>query len=976
MPTPGPYAELFHELARRRSCTAIFRRVALHLHSPDSWDWPRRDADSQKNAKTRFDGTAGAAAFAVELRRHLDLAAITDHMRCAFATQVSSQATAENDFAVLPGMEVNFRPEAAPASVRIHLLVILPEGSSQEAFARLFAGLPSIPDDRERRGTEEVTGISLKEWVDRVHRERGVCIGAHVDNSQGVRCHFRKTAHDTLRLFCNSDHEDLERTYPVGQDLKEYLFQSGLDAVEIAKSSDAPHYHWVCHADGTRRCIPTVLTFDAHCIEELARAERVTHIKMTHLGLTGLADALAFPATRIRFPQDLPSVPSPMICGIEIIGGSDCFFEHARLAFTANLNCLIGARGSGKSTIVEALRYVFGYNRTLGELDKLRTQIVDLQIANLTGCLIRVVYRTSAGAERVLEATFDSKSQYATKVYSADGEYLDVADVEACGDFPLRLYGWSEIETLGRSPARQRDLLDRLIPELIPVLKARSRLRDELRDNRAGVVKAIQDVQSAFGKSDGEIRRYKEYTGDFERLNTEEVKTLFAALDLAQAKRAVLAKLSKNIEQQIQRLADPSAFTLVEGMGALLDASDQTLRDWWLGQELSLLGLVSAEQDVQRSLREAIQRLQAFEMLVGQHLASVEASIRSVEQELRTRFAGDASTLRIADLRANAKRRLQHASTLRTNYLQTWQALQDQLKDRGRIAEELIKVQNEVAGIRARHNERAGNVLNSFLPETMRVAIDFRAGGDTDEFGTAVTPFLAAANRYRARNLSQVVATNCSPVHFARLIYTGGIDELEGKSLSNGNTKSELTADDIAKISEATTPTAHDELAEVPVLADGGRRLEGVLDLEETCWDDHETILLNGRPVNEMSPGQRSSAMLPLIALAQNTPLLIDQPEDNLDKRLLGGVLANVLAQLKEKRQIIVCTHDPNIVVGGDAEQVIVMEAMSDRKGSVGSHGSIDDPSIIQSVIDLLEGGKEAFESRNRRYRCQAAQPV
>ena len=73
--------------------------------------------------------------------------------------------------------------------------------------------------------------------------------------------------------------------------------------------------------------------------------------------------------------------------------------------------------------------------------------------------------------------------------------------------------------------------------------------------------------------------------------------------------------------------------------------------------------------------------------------------------------------------------------------------------------------------------------------------------------------------------------------------------------------------------------------------------------------------------------------MLPLIALAQETPLVIDQPEDNLDKRLIGTVLKNVLAVLKEKRQIIVCTHDPNILVGGDAEQVVVMEAESDRRG-------------------------------------------
>lgn len=108
--------------------------------------------------------------------------------------------------------------------------------------------------------------------------------------------------------------------------------------------------------------------------------------------------------------------------------------------------------------------------------------------------------------------------------------------------------------------------------------------------------------------------------------------------------------------------------------------------------------------------------------------------------------------------------------------------------------------------------------------------------------------------------------------------------------------------------------------------------------------------------------------MLPLIALAESTPLVIDQPEDNLDNRLISHVLADILASLKEKRQIIVCTHNPNIVVSGDAEQVIVLNAVSDRKAKVEKHGSIDNDDIIQFVIDIMEGGRDAFRVRQHRY--------
>jgi hypothetical protein len=79
-------------------------------------------------------------------------------------------------------------------------------------------------------------------------------------------------------------------------------------------------------------------------------------------------------------------------------------------------------------------------------------------------------------------------------------------------------------------------------------------------------------------------------------------------------------------------------------------------------------------------------------------------------------------------------------------------------------------------------------------------------------------------------------------------------------------------------------------------------------------------------------------------------------------------MLVDILADLKEKRQIIVASHNPNIVVSGDAEQVIVLDALSDSEGICSKSGSIDNTEIIHSVVEIMEGGKEAFLARNRRY--------
>jgi predicted ATP-dependent endonuclease of OLD family len=682
---------------------------------------------------------------------------------------------------------------------------------------------------------------------------------------------------------------------------------------------------------------------------------------MTRLGLKGLEQALWFPETRIRFSDSLPLPTSPRLLGIQITGNGRSFFENLTVAFAENLSCLIGVRGSGKSTIVEALRYAFGYNRTLEELEKLETPIRDMQKANLTGALIRVAYQTRTGEHRVLATTFDEKADYGTKVFSATGDPLEVADVEQCGDYPLRLFGWSEIETLGRSPARQRDLLDRLIPELSPPI-------------RDTVLKCIEEVKAAFEKNGSEIQRYREYRTDFEKLNTPEVKGLFSAMDLAQDKRRVLAQLLANATALIEKLTNPASVSLRAEIDTLLARGNSQLRDWWHEEELARLAVMLIEADVARSLQQAAARIQAFQELLQEHIRQTDSESEHLQQDLRIRFAADDTMQRVADLRANAETRLRRVTEVRDLYQKAFERLQASIRSHQAVADDLAKTQHEIAGIRAARNAVVGETLNRFLPGEMAVSIDFQAGRDTTKYAERLYKVFGARGN-QAKRIRHFVERFTTPVSFVEMVLKGDLNDLVGKEDTFEDNVVQFSSDDATACLQKLRPFELNESADVQTLIDNGRNLETILDLQETPWDDHETILLNGGPVNEKSPGQRSSAMLPLIALAETTPLIIDQPEDNLDKRLIGSVLIKVLAELKEKRQIIVCTHDPNILVGGDAEQVIVLEAESDRKGKVALHGSIDNDDIVKTVISLLEGGREAFETRRKRYGANLTSP-
>ena len=87
---------------------------------------------------------------------------------------------------------------------------------------------------------------------------------------------------------------------------------------------------------------------------------------------------------------------------------------------------------------------------------------------------------------------------------------------------------------------------------------------------------------------------------------------------------------------------------------------------------------------------------------------------------------------------------------------------------------------------------------------------------------------------------------------------------------------------------------------------------------------------LNSWTIEHLSPGQRSSAMLPLIALVENAPLIIDQPEDNLDNAFIAERIVVELRASKIERQFIFATHNANIPIFGDAEWIGILESTNE----------------------------------------------
>jgi hypothetical protein len=160
---------------------------------------------------------------------------------------------------------------------------------------------------------------------------------------------------------------------------------------------------------------------------------------------------------------------------------------------------------------------------------------------------------------------------------------------------------------------------------------------------------------------------------------------------------------------------------------------------------------------------------------------------------------------------------------------------------------------------------------------------------------------------------------------------------------------------------------------------------DAVLQLDEILFDDEPVIQLNDRPqdaasklrpLEELSPGQRCSAILPILLLTGEGPLIIDQPEDNLDNRLIRQVIVNILASIKQRRQIIVATHNPNVPVLGDVENAIVLRGVRERECVVDVAGDLDKSEVVHQLTQVMEGGREAFQYRQTIYQLHWSDSV
>jgi DNA repair ATPase RecN len=982
------------------SHAANFKRVDLQIHSDESGDFPRAcDFGGIQFEVSAKDTRPVAASSFLEraAEEALDLIAITDHMKSRKSCEIASLSQKEAKHVLaLPAIEANISLAQVSNSTQdgVHLLCIFKEGKSSEDIERIFQGANGLSSYEERE-VSEMVHIGLKDFIDNVHENDGICIASHVNAEKGLRRIFFTVAEidylllkkerealqkqigttewTTEKKFALNKLESTEKAVAdkIQNSYLQFLVEAGIDGVQIQKSAEGKFYRGEhCELLGIRP-IAAILTSDAHCMSAIGYEKKITFIKMTTPSWQDLKLALQDPEVRIRYADTLGVPAYPRIRGMVLLT-TDGYFRGITgagttlpqvLGFANNLTCFIGGRGAGKSAAIDALRFVFKDKAEVESLPQNLKQDIYGRVGHtLKDTTIYLLLEAEDGEEVVIKSFYSGWDKRALESRFINGEVAGV-DLSTSTKYRAEIYGWNEIETLGTDSKKQLGLVDRFIESLSEITGRLQEVKNLLRTNRL----KIEDTAKRLEKLIPTVKEFDETKSAYDKINTASMQSIFTEIDKILEDEKLLAGAVKDVKE-IQ--SSVSAYQNLEQKLSDIAGKfpDAETRDRVFGVDnILVVEAIKAHATLVSSLDKI---LDALELESEKTKQTKTSSI----DKLSEAAGGDAKSLSSLDKRLARKTRFDDLVLQKEKIKGEREQIEADLVARNILLAKYEELQSERSKARGATKDDINMKLESAITHGPRIAIDFTALGDRQEFerklGTT-TPGPASLKEigllknvglnYMERRLAEVISHNLSPAEFVATILDQKLDNLV---IAHPDGKDEIPVDDSKRIFDHLNPRRTDYGESYF----SGEKLSSLLGIQEIELDDHPEITLDGQPITNLSPGQRCSALVPIILLQGNHPIIIDQPEDNLDNRLVFDLVVGILRNLKESRQIIVATHNPNIPVSGDAEQIIVFESINREAGRVPVQGSIDDAEVIKSVKDIMEGGEEAFLTRARKY--------
>ncbi len=614
---------------------------------------------------------------------------------------------------------------------------------------------------------------------------------------------------------------------------------------------------------------------------------------------------------------------------LNVVGG---FLDGLTLDFSSGLNCLIGHRGTGKTTVLEFVRYALD-EFPQGEVGQVaRRRVEGLVKSNLGDGRIRLTIQTKDGLEYIVDRTASGDPL----VLAPDGQPTDIT-ISSGGIFSADVFSQNEIENIADSPASQLILIDTFVAEQMGTVQATiADVRAKLEANANAIIPAqeqiakLADELSTLGTVNAKIEGLATVGGqNADEINFAQTNKAYrqreqqAMSDADELLQKYVAWFDEGVGQFTAGAERLFAKEILEGPnGAVLQRALGRLRD--LGTELDQLlshgrGMFVVEQT---RLADDVAQLQSLHQ--GQELQFRDLITKDKEAQGQATERAEWETKR-NDLLLKARQQAELQEKLETLR-----------KQRQELADRLSELRDQRFVLRQQVAERINQTVSS--PVRVRIEQD----GNRDPY----SELLAEALKYSSlqhKNVAKRIADVLSPAELADVVRREDDDVLKKHVGLNDSQASKVIS------------TLHDQ-----------RVLMRIETVELIDQPRIELKVGDGwRDSLSLSTGQKCTTILPILLMESENPLLVDQLEDNLDNRFIYDTVVDSIRRVKPHRQIVLITHNPNIPVLGDAEGVFVLTS-DGNQACLQNSGSVDD--CRMEIIDLLEGGEEAFVKRKERY--------
>lgn len=880
---------------------ARFLSVDLHIHS---YGASHDVKDSTMTPEAIVDSA---------LRQGLSVIAITDHNSNVNVQRAVDHAR-ENyagQILVMPGVEVT--------TAHGHLLAYFAPDCTAD-LAKFLSRLDLIG---EMGADNTRTAKSMADTIAEAEKLGGICIAAHIDRE--------KTGFDAFAPGFQNWKKDIITSpglYGLECDTEDALVwysehdEAGSAGVERKKMLTARQF---MHGLAARYHLAHVQGSDAHSMarfEHQDPSKPWTRIKLAELSTNALRVAFIDPTARVRACASVPR-SIPRIHGMAITGG---FLHDEKIHFSDNLTCLIGGRGTGKSTAIRAIAYGLGLNDEFGDFDNCPDSVtVFCEDAN--GILYRYV-RTRGGD---------------VEVKAKDDRSITDVPIDA---FPIEYFGQGELAKVAEDPLKHPELFQEFLDRhtnLRDLLETEELLVTSLRDNAARLI----PLESAFGQLTAKKKSLEEIEKKLQIAEEGHLRDVVGT----QSKLAAEKTVRESIEAIAAEYTNGYTLSQIQRGFDQIAATAGTCTD----DEASIATMTAIKAELRKNNAAVKQK----ELELNALLKSCAKELVKLAGELKVshqRMSGEVA-MKLAELKARGLVTdipgLESLLRQKTSVAKEIAAVEQRSDERRQCRVQRTELRTKLKEVRDNMTARRKAQLkgiNASLSETIKdytIFVKYDDAGITAEFESFIQEKMHGT--YLQDNLIKNLCSRITPSELTDLVLERNYEKISAIT----GISTEWADKIVGKLCYWSI------LFELQALA---KQPKPIITVRTKSTPTKEI------PVLQLSDGQRHTILLTIAMLAEsNVPLIIDQPEDDLDNAFIFSSIVATLRAIKERRQVILVTHNANIAVLGDSELILPMYRENDC-GKTRDRGSIDTDATKLCVLEILEGGSTAFLRRKEMY--------